>query len=117
MGVSYGGRMNLKTKAGELDLEEEEYLELIRLFIETALTDVRELESALECGETERAVRSAHSLKGASGNLLLNSIYEHAQKIEFASREGTLEGIGRELARLKQELHYITEIVQCWIDE
>jgi HPt (histidine-containing phosphotransfer) domain-containing protein len=109
--------MNLKTKAGELELEEEEYLELIRLFIATALTDVKELEAALERGETERAVRSAHSLKGAAGNLLLNSMYEHARKIEIASREGTLEGIGRALASLKQELHDITEVVQCWIDE
>ena len=49
-----------------LGLEEEEYIELFELFVETGMEDLNELWIAIDMSSTEKAARIAHSLKGAA---------------------------------------------------
>ena len=71
--------MDIKALAENLGLEEDEYLELADLLVETGLVDLSIMESALEGGDADAAAKAAHSLKGASGNLGIMDIYELAQ--------------------------------------
>ncbi len=85
--------MNIKELAEELGLEEEEYLELIELFLDRSMSDLNELNTAVETKDAEKAASVAHSIKGAAGNLGLMELYEEAKKIEAQAREGSLEGV------------------------
>ena len=74
--------MNFKELAKNLGLEEDAYMELIELFIETGRSDLDKLRSAIDEGNGEEAGNAAHSIKGAAGSLGLIEISEVAKEIE-----------------------------------
>lgn len=96
--------MDFKERAEKLGLEEEEYSELLGLFIETGISDLEKLKNAIEGRDAEQAANVAHSLKGASGNLGLSDFYEIAKKIELDARNGNLEKIGGAVEALRKNL-------------
>jgi HPt (histidine-containing phosphotransfer) domain-containing protein len=77
--------------AKELGLEEDEYLELVELFVETSKSDLNNLQSAINNKNIELIVRIVHSLKGAAMNLGLDSFLELAKTIEKTARDGKLK--------------------------
>ena len=83
--------MNFKNTSSKLGLEEDEYLELVELFVETSKTDLKNLRSAINNKDMEMIARIAHSLKGAAMNLGLDDFIELAKTIEKTSRDGELE--------------------------
>ena len=101
--------MNFKELADNLGLEEDEYLELIELFIETGMSDLDKLGSAIEKGDAEESANAAHSIKGASGNLGLMDVYEIAMKIEQDARNGLLEGLSEPIEAIKGKLDVISQ--------
>ncbi len=94
--------MDIKKLAENLGLNEEEYQELIELFIETGMSDLDKLQSGINHGNAEEAMEAAHSIKGASGNLGLTEIYEIAKEAEQKARDGDLNGTP-ELAQILEE--------------
>ena len=72
---------------------ESEYLELLALFMEASKSDLDELRSAMEKGDTDRAESAIHSLKGAAGNLRLYRIEEISKAVEMEIRAGRLNAI------------------------
>lgn|GEM_PF-171959 len=110
-----GNTVDFTQLAGNLGLEEEEYLELIELFVETGMSDLGKLQSAIKEGDAEKAANAAHSLKGASSNLGLMELYEAAKKIEEEARNDRLEGIVESAQGLKEKLGKIAEHLRtCW---
>jgi HPt (histidine-containing phosphotransfer) domain-containing protein len=101
--------MNFKELAENIGLEEQEYLELIELFIETGISDLDKLQSAIEQGNAEKAANAAHSIKGAAGSLGLMELYEVARKIEKQTRNDRLEGTAQSAQELKEKLEIIAE--------
>ena len=101
--------MNFKELAENLGLEEDEYMELIELFIETGISDLDKFRSAIEEGNGEEAANAAHSLKGAAGSLGLMEISEIAKEIEGESRNGRLDEIAEFAQTLKEKLEEIAE--------
>lgn len=62
------------------------YLRLLgKLF---SSNELRELESALESGEKEKAFQAAHTLKGVTGNLGLTPLYKAVCGLVEPLREG-----------------------------
>ena len=74
--------MNFKELGENLGLEEEEYRELIELFVESGSADYQRLLSALAAGDADQVMRSAHTIKGASLNLGLAEVGALAKNIE-----------------------------------
>jgi len=101
--------MDFKELAENLELEENELLELVGLFVETAYSDLNELQSAIEDGDTEKAARVAHSIKGTSANLGLTEIFEFAKRIEMNVRNNDLLGATGAADRIKEELDRIAK--------
>jgi len=66
----------------KLGLEENEYLELVELFIETSKADIKNLRSAINNKHMGMITGIAHSLRGAAMNLGLNDFVELARLIE-----------------------------------
>ena len=101
--------MNFRELANNLGLEEDEYMELIELFIKTGRSDLDKLRSAIEEGNGEEAANASHSLKGAAGSLGLMEISEIAKEIEGMARNGRLEEIAESAQAIKKKIEEIAE--------
>ena len=84
--------MNCKELAENLGLEEEEYLELLELFVETTASNLDRLQSGLAEGDSGEVSEAAHTIKGSSANLGLKEIAESAKGIEERARQNDLKG-------------------------
>ena len=85
--------MKVKALAENLGLEEEKFAELFGLYKETTSSDLKELKFAISVGDAEKAHEKAHSIKGASGNLGLDELYETAKVIDDRARVNSLDGL------------------------
>ena len=101
--------MNFKELAESLGMEEEEYLEIVELFVETGTSDLDKLQSAIDKGDKEKAANAAHSLKGASGNLGFTNFYETAKMIEQKVHEDNLEEIVEDAKLLREKMDVIAK--------
>ncbi|MBW1614872.1 MAG: Hpt domain-containing protein [Deltaproteobacteria bacterium] len=61
--------------------------------METTSSDLEELKRALDQGDAEKVHQKAHSIKGASGNLGLNELFELAKEIDDSARVNSLNGL------------------------
>lgn len=96
--------MNLNEFAENLGMEQDEFLELIGLFLEASSSDLSRLESATTTGDREMAMDAAHSIKGAAVNLGLMDIYEIATRMETNARENRLTGVAEMIGAIKEKL-------------
>ncbi len=94
--------MNAEEQAKLLGLDEDEFFELVELFVETTASDLAKLESAISNGTAGPVVEAAHSIKGAAANLGFPDIHELAKNIEMSARQDALEG-GLEAAKTIRE--------------
>ena len=104
--------MNIKELAEDLGLEEDEYMELIELFIDIGTSDLDELQAAVGAGDAEKAANAAHSIKGASGNLGLMEFYGTAKTIEDDARSGNLERAAGSIQELQKEMKNIEALAR-----
>ena len=85
--------MELEKLAERLGLDVEDIRELIELYMETTTSDLAQLKGAIETKDAELAHAKAHSIKGASGNLGLDEMYELAKEIDDRTRVNSLNGL------------------------
>ncbi len=104
--------MDIKALADNLGLEEDEYLELADLLVDTGLVDLSNMESAVKAGDSDAAAKAAHSIKGASGNLGIMDIYELAKSIEAELRNNNLAGIEDQLREIRNKLETLAKLVK-----
>jgi HPt (histidine-containing phosphotransfer) domain-containing protein len=93
--------MNLKELGEKIGLEEDEYRELVDLFLETGMADYDRLKGAFEAGDARQVARSAHTINGAAGNMGIMNVHEVAKRIELAAGENQLDSVSREVGALK----------------
>ncbi len=101
--------MNYKELAENLGLEEDEFLELMELFIKTSLSDLSNLKDAIDEKNLPQVVETAHSIKGAAGNMGFMEIFETAKDVEIKTRENNLEGVGEAVEIIKQKIDLLSE--------
>ncbi len=104
--------MDIKALADNLGLEEDEYLELADLLVETGMVDLSRMESAFKAGDCDDAAKAAHSLKGASGNLGIMDLYELAKTVEAESRNENLSAIEHPLKEIREKLESLAKLVK-----
>ena len=96
--------MNFKERSETLGLEEDEYVELFQLFVETSMTDLEKLQCAIDNANSDSIAGIAHSLKGAAVNLGLEEFYRIAKEIEKTAQDGRLEEITKLILMLQEKL-------------
>jgi len=99
--------MNYKELAENLELEEDEFFEMVELFLEASTSDLSRLESAIIEENAEKVMEAAHSIKGASGNMGFMDIFVVAREVEKRARDNGLEGIAESAQELKKKLDEI----------
>ena len=104
--------MDIKVLAEDLGLDEDEYLELVDLLVDTGMVDLSNMESAVKAGDADAAARAAHSIKGASGNLGIMDIYELAKAVEAELRNNNLAGIEGQLKEIREKLEALGKLVK-----
>ena len=103
--------MNLKTLGEKVGLEEEEYRELVELFIDTGMAEVEQLKSALVRGDSHQLARSAHTLNGAAGNMGFMEIHDLAKRIEQAANHDNLRTLADEVAALQRRFDDVAALL------
>ncbi|MCG8473626.1 MAG: Hpt domain-containing protein [Desulfobacterales bacterium] len=93
--------MDLKSIGAELGLEEDEFVEIVEIFIETAAQDITKLREAITAQDFEALTEAAHSLKGSAGNLGFNEIYSLSKKIEENARVFSIDGLSETLVAIE----------------
>ncbi len=104
--------MDIKALADDLGLDEDEYLELVDLLVDTGMDDLSNMESAVKAGDADAAARAAHSIKGASGNLGIMDVYELAKAIEAELRNNNLAAIDIPLKEIREKLETLAKLVK-----
>lgn len=103
----------MKELAERLEMEEGEFLELTDIFLEKSFLDLKELRSAIGKGDSGKAMRAAHSIKGASGNLGFMEVFEAAKSAEMDARENRLDALAGLVDSILEKLDKISECLQA----
>jgi HPt (histidine-containing phosphotransfer) domain-containing protein len=107
--------MNFEDLAINVEMEKQEFLEMIGLFLETSATDLTDLHSALEKEEGLRAASAAHSIKGAAASLGLTEIHELAKRIEMEALGNHFGQTSEKILALHEKLNHMAEkLKQEW---
>ncbi len=72
--------MDFEKLADEIGIGEDEYIDLVKLFLKTSAEDLKKLEDAIKGEDLEQAAKVAHHIKGASLNLELQNISAAAER-------------------------------------
>lgn len=104
--------MNFKKLGENLGLEEDEYRELVDLFIMTGTEDFQKIKAGLASDDVDLVARSAHTIKGASGNLGLMAVSETAKFIEDRAVEKRLDSLDEAVQTMKRQLEEIQTFVK-----
>jgi HPt (histidine-containing phosphotransfer) domain-containing protein len=104
--------MDFEELVEDIGIGEDEYWELLELFVETGLSDLDKLNSAILAGDAYQAASAAHSLRGAAGNLGLVDLAEIAKGIEEKALDDRLEGIAESVQLLKDTLDETTKLAR-----
>jgi len=103
--------VNFKALGADLGLEEDEFRELMELFVETEKRDLQLLAEGLEARDVNQITRCAHTIKGASGNLGLAEFSAVADTIEQHALNQRLEEAARAFAILKAQFEAIESLM------
>ena len=100
--------MDLSVLGSNLGLEQEEFIELVVLFLATAKNDLHNLNEAYRKKDAEKLTESAHSLKGAAGNLgfkelskISNIAEQKASENDLELFEELIESMGKQLFEIE----------------
>jgi len=75
--------------AAAIGLKSKHIPRLVASFVEESTMIMGKLEEAIAARHYDEIAEYAHSLKGSSGNLRLNELYELAKSMELAAKEAS----------------------------
>ncbi len=104
--------MDFKELGANLGLEEDEFIELVELFVETAAIDIKKMQSAFEKKNVQEVVEAAHSLKGSSGNLGFVDFSSIAKIVEENARQNSIDAVDKHTLALERSLEVISNALE-----
>lgn len=104
--------MNLKELGKKIGLKEEEYRDLLEIFLYSGSADIDRMQRAFQSDNVRQVARSAHTLNGAAGNLGIQSIHEVARRIEIEANHNRLDTVSDEIVSLKKLFDDIAERIR-----
>ena len=101
--------MDLKALAKNSEMEEDEFREIVELFITSTQSDLTRLQSGLAKGSVKEVAIAAHSIKGSAGMIGMMAIYEVAKRVEMKAHEGSVEGTETAVEEIGEELNLVAK--------
>lgn len=83
--------MDFKNLASNLGIDEEDFMELVELFVTTSLGDIEKLKKSLAEKNCPDASAASHSIKGAAANMGFDDIADLSAKMEMQAKQDSLE--------------------------
>jgi len=99
--------MKITELAEKVDLTPDEFSEILEIFLDTSSEHLSGLQTALREKDRQKILSSAHSIKGAAGNLGLIEIYEIAKQVEKNVADDNLMEAGEAPRRIQEKLDAI----------
>ena len=99
--------MDLKALGESLGLDEDEFIEIVEIFIKSAASDIKRLEDAFIAKNSEALSEAAHSLKGSAGNLGFTEISKLSATIEDQARKENISDLASSIPVLMSLLEGI----------
>jgi HPt (histidine-containing phosphotransfer) domain-containing protein len=87
--------------------------ELITIYLEDTPKQLAQLEEALARQDLPLVIRSAHTIKGSSGNFGATQVAGTAQEIELAGKAGNLPAAAALLPALKTHFARVVEALKA----
>ena len=87
--------------------DEELVVTLIDIFLDQTPKLLGELDAAVAANNVSSVERTAHSLKGSSGNFGAKNAWQLAQTVEYAARGGDISGAAESSKQLNEELQLV----------
>jgi HPt (histidine-containing phosphotransfer) domain-containing protein len=100
--------MKLREAAERLEIDESILVSLLHQFVKTTLSDVEELARAVEDSDSEKAVQTAHSIRGAAINLELAQIASAAAQVEEYALRNDMNGVEKAAYTVKKQLYLLS---------
>ena len=104
--------MEISELAENIGLDVEDFSEIFEIYVETTSSYLEELKIALQERDMQAVHEKAHSIKGASGNLGLNELYELARDIDERVSEDSLNGVESIVQTLSEKYEDLVEEYQ-----
>lgn len=104
--------MNFKELGENLGLDEDEYRELVELFVDSGSAEFKRLKEAVSANDADQIMRSAHTIKGAAGNLGLMDVHEEAKKIEACADDGQSEVVAQAIQVMSGQFQAIEAFIK-----
>lgn len=101
--------MDLKELSDKLGLEVDEFVEIVELFVSTAVSDIEMLQAGFLSGDITQVSEAAHSIKGSAGNLGFEEISRIAGCIEEDVNSDCLENVEDGIDKMKNVLEEINK--------
>jgi histidine phosphotransfer protein HptB len=102
--------MNSKAIAQSMGLEEDEFLEVLAIFVEVSASDLLNIEAGIKDDDAKSVSDGAHSIKGAALNLGLTDISEIAHAVEESARQGKIQGALEAAGAIREKLEVIQSV-------
>jgi len=101
-------RQGVKRLGGNQEI----YKKLLGVFLTSKAGAISEIRATLDIGDSDKAERLAHGLKGVAGNVSANGVYELAKDLEALIKSGERAEIDKAIDRLSPELDRVIESLQ-----
>jgi HPt (histidine-containing phosphotransfer) domain-containing protein len=96
--------MDYSYLASQLGFDEDEFMELVELFVETSLSDLDRIRKGLADQDLSEVAAGSHSIKGAAGNLGFEALSALALEVEMAAKQGNMEGFDARVVQLETRI-------------
>ena len=83
--------------------------EIMDVFVENTAENIEKLEKMFQENDLDSAAQVAHSIKGSSGNITSDAMFQVAIKLEEYCKEGHLEKAREEFENLKELFRWFQE--------
>ena len=102
--------MDFKDLASRLGFDEDDFKELVELFITTTLSDIDKIKKGVQQGNSQDAAAASHSIKGAAGNLGFDDIFTLAKDMEMQAKQGNMDNFEVYITDLENSVNAINNI-------
>lgn len=101
--------MDFKNLAERLGLDEEDFMELVELFVDTSMGDIEKIKKGVEESSCPDAAAASHSIKGAAANMGFDEIAAQAEAMEKQAKGGSIEGFDVFVVELEKKVKSLAD--------
>jgi HPt (histidine-containing phosphotransfer) domain-containing protein len=102
--------MVFKDLAARLGLVEDDFEELVELFVTTTFSDIEKIKDGVLNNNPKDASAASHSIKGASGNLGFDDIFTLTRDMEMQAKEENLDNFEKYISDLERMVNDINNM-------